>query len=74
MEGFGPGTAGAGNDFDNIIHNSAKELEQLKNQILPGGGGGGMGDGEDNEPFPEDFVFRQNEFRCEDLEVEERAI
>lgn len=27
-----------------------------------------------NEPFPEDFVFRQNEFRCEDLEVEERAL
>jgi hypothetical protein len=26
------------------------------------------------EPFPEDFVFRQNEFRCEDLEVEERAL
>ena len=25
-------------------------------------------------PFPEDFVFRQNEFRCEDLEVEERAM
>ena len=24
--------------------------------------------------FPEDFVFRQNEFRCEDLEVEERAL
>lgn len=27
-----------------------------------------------DEPFPEDFVFRQNEFRCEDLEVEERVI
>ena len=26
------------------------------------------------EPFPEDFIFRQNEFRSEDLEVEERAL
>lgn len=26
------------------------------------------------QAFPEDFVFRQNEFRCEDLEVEERAL
>lgn len=26
------------------------------------------------EPFPEDFVFRQNEFRVEDLEIEERAL
>ena len=26
------------------------------------------------ETFPEEFVFRQNEFRCEDLEVEERAL
>lgn len=33
-----------------------------------------MGGGEEEEPFPEDFVFRQNEFRCEDLEVEERAL
>ncbi len=30
--------------------------------------------GDEEEPFPEDFVFRQNEFRCEDLEVEERAL
>ena len=37
------------------------------------GGLGTVGGGEE-EPFPEDFVFRQNEFRCEDLEVEERAL
>lgn len=60
-------------DFDGIINQTSKELEDLKSKILPGGLGtvGGSGD---EEPFPEDFVFRQNEFRCEDLEVEERAL
>lgn len=38
---------------------------------LKGAAGGVRGS---REPFPEDFVFRQNEFRCEDLEVEERAL
>jgi hypothetical protein len=27
LEGLGTGLAGAGNDFDNIINSSAKELE-----------------------------------------------
>ena len=30
--------------------------------------------GKKADALPEDFVFRQNEFRCEDLEVEERAM
>lgn len=37
-------------------------------------GGGGMPGDLEEDPFPEDFVFRQNEFRSEDLEVEERAL
>lgn len=37
-------------------------------------GKGLVGKGGSKEQFPEDFVFRQNEFRCEDLEVEERAL
>jgi hypothetical protein len=44
----------------------------LEKELLPGKGkrlGNAKGD-----PLPEDFVFRQNEFRCEDLEVEERAL
>ncbi len=43
------------NDFDNIINQTSKELDELKSKILPGGLGGS---GEDEEPFPEDFVFR----------------
>ena len=44
------------NDFDGIINQTSKELEDLKSKILPGGLGAGGGDEE--EPFPEDFVFR----------------
>lgn len=62
------------NEFDSIINQTSKELEDLKGKILPGGLGTVGGGGGDDEAFPEDFVFRQNEFRCEDLEVEERAL
>jgi hypothetical protein len=63
------------NEFDNIINNTNNELNMIKSKILPGGGLGSLGTGTaEDEPFPEDFVFRQNEFRCEDLEVEERAM
>ncbi len=42
---------------------------------MPGGGGSStLPTGEGGDPFPEDFVFRMNEFRVEDLEVEERAM
>ncbi len=54
-----------------LLGNSDIELNKLK-KLLPGKGkrlGNSKGD-----PLPEDFVFRQNEFRCEDLEVEERAL
>jgi hypothetical protein len=71
LEGIGGGLNGQ-NDFDAIINSTTQELENLKHKILPGGGL--MGEGDEEDPFPEDFVFRQNEFRCEDLEVEERAI
>lgn len=35
--------------------------------------GGGMG-GPTGSNLPDEFAFRQNEARCEDLEVEERAL
>jgi len=41
----------------------------LKQKLLPHGMGG---NGE--IPFPDDFIFRQNDFRSEDLEAEERAL
>lgn len=44
------------------------DIEELKKKLL---GAGAPGDG---ESFPEDFLFRQNDFRSEDLEVEERAL
>lgn len=47
------------------------DIEMLRQKLLPQGFGMGGGGG---DPFPEDFVFRQNEFRSEDLEVEERAL
>ena len=70
----GIGSNGNVGDFDGIINQTSKELEDLRSKILPGGMGTVGGLGNDEEPFPEDFVFRQNEFRCEDLEVEERAL
>ena len=42
----------------------------LKQKLIPKGFGIGNG----GESFPEDFIFRQNDFRSEDLEVEERAM
>ena len=33
-----------------------------------------MGNNYSGDAFPEDFAFKQNEFRSEDLEVEERAL
>ncbi|CAI2384337.1 unnamed protein product [Moneuplotes crassus] len=54
-------------DFENLAQNAAGEVEALKNQLLPGGV-------PEEEPFPENFIFRQNDFRSEDLEVEERAL
>jgi len=50
-------------DLDKII----SSMPNLKQNYKYGGKKGG-------EPFPEDFVFRQNEYRSEDLEVEERAL
>ena len=35
-----------------------------------GGGGGALA----RADLPDEFAFRQNEARCEDLEVEERAL
>ena len=55
--------------LENIMDVGASQLGTLKSK-LPAGGVRLK----DDEPFPEDFVFRQNEFRCEDLEVEERAL
>jgi hypothetical protein len=45
------------NEFDGIINQTSKELEELKSKILPGGLGT-VGGGEEDEAFPEDFVFR----------------
>ena len=56
-----------GGQFDGMANKSIEELNLLKTKLLPNGSTG-------EEPFPEDFVFRQNEFRSEDLEVEERAM
>ena len=58
-------------DFNNIAKRSEDDIEMLKQKLLPKGFGVG-GNGE--ESFPEDFIFRQNDFRSEDLEVEERAM
>jgi len=54
-------------DFDNVANNAQNEIDALKNQLLPNGA-------PEEEPFPENFIFRQNDFRSEDLEVEERAL
>ena len=53
-------------DFE--YNNASDSIEELKKQLLPGGTEAA------EEPFPVDFVFRQNDFRSEDLEVEERAL
>lgn len=55
-------------DFDGLANNADNDVEMLKQQLLPNGASAG------EEPFPEDFIFRQNDFRSEDLEVEERAL
>jgi len=57
-------------EFERIMGHSEVELQKLK-KLMPGKG---KRMGNKNNPFPEDFVFRQNEFRNEDLEVEERAL
>ena len=49
------------------MKNADGEVEVLKNQLLPNGA-------QAEEPFPENFIFRQNDYRSEDLEVEERAL
>lgn len=53
-----------------IMGNGDIELKKLQ-KLIPGKGKGKFNK---NEPYPADFVFRMNEFRCEDLEVEERAM
>ena len=57
--------------FNNLAKRAEDDIEMLRQKLLPQGFGMGGGGG---DPFPEDFVFRQNEFRSEDLEVEERAL
>ena len=54
-------------DFEGVAQRANDDVEMLKNQLMPNGVSS-------DEPFPEDFVFRQNDFRSEDLEVEERAL
>lgn len=63
---------GQGNygDFEMLLGASDIELNKLK-KLLPKNGKTLKGS---KDPLPEDFVFRQNEFRSEDLEVEERAL
>lgn len=53
-------------DFNDYAKRAEDDVEALKKQLMPGIEG--------EQPFPEDFVFRQNDFRSEDLEVEERAL
>lgn len=55
LEGITSGT-GPVNQFDGIINQTTQELEELKSKILPGGLG--LMGGDEEEPFPEDFVFR----------------
>jgi len=52
---------GSFSDFERLLNSQPKPIK---------GGLSSTG----KEAFPEDFVFRQNEFRSEDLEVEERAL
>lgn len=54
-------------EFGGLAQRAEDDVEMLKKQLLPNGA---IGD----EPFPEDFNFIQNNFRSEDLEVEERAL
>ena len=51
---------------DDVDTDPASDIEMLKRKLLPQYGGG-----QSNEPFPEDFAWKQNDFRSEDLEVEE---
>ena len=54
-------------DFEGIANRANDDVEMLKKQLMPNGVSS-------DEPFPEEFIFRQNDFRSEDLEVEERAL
>ncbi len=66
-----------GGPVDNIpdvLAMNAKELVKIKQDMAENGVKAFKGRADNNEAFPEDFVFRQNEFRVEDLEVEERAL
>lgn len=58
-------------NFEMLLGHSDVEMNKLK-RLLPMGGKNLKNI--KGEHFPEDFVFRQNEYRCEDLEVEERAL
>eukprot|EP00347_Sterkiella_histriomuscorum_P021982 403332092 len=64
---------GSFQQFDSLVGNTDKDLNQIKTMLGVSKLKGGLR-ASTKEPFPEDFVFRQNEFRCEDLEVEERAL
>lgn len=64
-------------NFGNIANRAQRELEGLKAKIIPhfiAGGGGIAGGAGGGDAFPEDFVFRQNEFRNDDLGMEESAL
>jgi len=54
--------------FSKITNNMESGIDRLKSSLLPNAITGGHG------AFPDDFIFRQNDFRSEDLEVEERAL
>ncbi|CAI2387400.1 unnamed protein product [Moneuplotes crassus] len=72
LDNLKSGSGGLDNGgFGNIAQRAEEDIEKLKKTLLPNGLGGG---GTNGDPFPEDFVFRQNDFRSEDLEVEERAL
>lgn len=53
----------------NDYSDSGTDFEALKRKLM--GPGNGLAR---EDPFPDDFVWRQNDFRSEDLEVEERAL
>jgi hypothetical protein len=67
-----------GGNFDNfelLLGNTNNDLAKIKQMLgVNASKRGKFFAGGKREPFPEDFVFRQNEFRSEDLEVEERAL
>jgi hypothetical protein len=61
---------GSFNTFEDILEKAgdAKQLEKyFRNKA-------GAPTTQAGEPFPEDFIFRANDVRSEDLEVEERAM